>query len=281
MTAGSPVGCGAVSYFGTIVLARAKDLLLPQLPQVRAAFGSRSDRLEDLGDGWQLLYLLTPLPHEWPTVGAGPADLAAATREPVLAAWISDIACMQVSGAIPDGTAWSAHVTDDPAGVCEFDHHRFALLRLPPGTRPAPPDPSALTGHLLEWAGAAGQVTQADRINAAAALPSYPDAFRAVVTALGFPAEGTWVPPKFDLYSDPDVYAAWEDAYHAGYRRCREWTSRLGRKEPEPPWEADYLRFAELLSTSMFGDGASAAQLRAEAARLDDRWTALRNADWP
>jgi hypothetical protein len=270
-----------VSYFGTIVLARAVDALLPQLPQVRAAFGSRSDQLEDLGAGWQVLSLLTPLPHEWPTVGSGPADLAAATGAPVLAAWISDIACMQVSGAIPDGSAWSAHMTDDPAGACEFDHHRFAVLRLPPGTRPAPPDPLALTGQLLEWAAAAGQVTRADRINAAAALPSYPEAFRAVVTALGFPAEGTRVPPKFDLDSDADVYAAWEVAYHVGYRRCREWTGGPGWKEPEPPWEADYLRFAELLSTSMFGDGASAAQLRAQATRLDDKWTALRKAGWP
>jgi hypothetical protein len=44
-----------VSYAGTTVLARSGGTLLVHRPEVRAAFGSRWARLEDLGDGWQLV----------------------------------------------------------------------------------------------------------------------------------------------------------------------------------------------------------------------------------
>jgi hypothetical protein len=56
-----------MSYFGMILLARS-DSLLVQVPQVKAAFGSHWRLLEDRGDGWQLLDIGPPWPHQWPTV---------------------------------------------------------------------------------------------------------------------------------------------------------------------------------------------------------------------
>jgi hypothetical protein len=64
-----------MSYFATFLLARCRSLLV-HLPEVGSAFGSNWRRLEDRGEGWQLLDVGQPRPHEWPNVGTGPAGNA-------------------------------------------------------------------------------------------------------------------------------------------------------------------------------------------------------------
>jgi hypothetical protein len=67
-----------------------------------------------------------------------PQELAAATGAPALAGWISESSCLYLVGATPEGRSWSAHLPDVGKRGCGFDHHRFALLRLPTGV-PVPP----------------------------------------------------------------------------------------------------------------------------------------------
>ncbi|MFG2167866.1 hypothetical protein [Micromonospora chersina] len=102
-----------MSTFGSLVLARS-ELPLVHLPQVSSAFGSMWRHLEDRGGGWQLLDMAPPMPHHWPTVGAGPADLAAVTGTPLLAAFVSDTSCVQLVGAesMPCGHDESEHETE-------------------------------------------------------------------------------------------------------------------------------------------------------------------------
>jgi hypothetical protein len=262
----------SVSYSGLVLLARSANSLLVHVPQVRVAFGSRWGALEDLGDGWQLLELV-PWSHEWPVVGAGPGDLAVATGEPALAAWISDTACVQLAGATPDGVTWTAHVADTEDDNCRFDHHRFALLRLPAGEDPTPTDLRGLAGKLLDWADAAGLDASPHRVGTVFSPPgSYYSGFRTLVAALGLPEQGREVSPLFDKF-DPEWYSVVSLADMAGSRICRHWTAGPSPYDPEMPWEVDYLRFLEQLSTSMYGGGLNRQELGAEAARLQARWS--------
>ncbi|MET7427153.1 hypothetical protein [Dactylosporangium sp. NPDC005555] len=124
-----------MGFYGTLVIARC-DTLLPQLPEVQSAFGTRVVWPYRRDDGWQLLHLAPPFGHQWPTVGAGPAPLAEATGAPALAVWISESSCLQYAAATPDGRSWTAHFADEanadveellasgvqlPEGRCGYD----------------------------------------------------------------------------------------------------------------------------------------------------------------
>lgn len=255
------------------MLARSGTPLV-RLPQVRSAFGSMWRCLEDRGAGWQLLDLGQPLPHQWPTVGAGPAELARSTGAPVLAAFVSDTSCVQVAGARPDGRSFSSHVVDDEEGRCGYDHHRLHPLRGAGDAEPAAPDLPALTAELVGWARAAGLDPSARRIRATLVDSPYPDLTYDLADAFGLPP-GDEAVPLFD-HQEPEWRGAWRRAHQAGLRVCRRWTSAPydddAAEDAPLPGDAEFLHFVEQVADSMYGDGLTRRELAEEAARLLRAW---------
>ncbi|GGM69822.1 hypothetical protein GCM10007977_084470 [Dactylosporangium sucinum] len=125
-----------MGFYGTLVIARC-DTLLPSLPEVQSAFGTRVVWPYRRDGGWQLLHLASPFGHQWPTVGAGPAPLAESTGAPALAVWISESSCLQYAAATPDGQSWTAHFANDANADVEWLRARAASLpaRRPPAVR--------------------------------------------------------------------------------------------------------------------------------------------------
>ncbi|MFG3302908.1 hypothetical protein [Micromonospora chersina] len=263
-----------MSTFGSVVLARSEALLV-HLPQVSSAFGSMWRHLEDRGGGWQLLDMAPPMPHQWPTVGAGPADLAAVTGAPVLAAFISDTSCVQLVGAAPDGRSFSSHVVQDSDGKCGYDHHRFNTLRLPVGVDPSPPDLPALAEDLATWSTAGGLDASPRRIRATLHESGYPELFYDLADALGLPA-GEEIDALFD-HDELDWYEAWHRGWDAGMRVCRRWTlafraTATRQLELPQPGDQDLIGFVEQVANSMYGGPMTRQDLVEEAYRLTSKW---------
>ncbi|GAA3207749.1 hypothetical protein ACFO1B_19060 [Dactylosporangium siamense] len=262
-----------MSFYGTYVLARSATLL-PHVPGMRSAFGSRFISIDRYQDRWQLVGLMTPMYHESPTINGGPVPLATATGTPVLAVEIKESYCLQYGGATPDGQLWLAHsapAAADRHKRCSFDHRVDATVPVPVGVDLPSDDPASLADHLAGWAAEAGLDTSAQCI--AEALGTYTDesAVYGLVQALGLVPVDT-VYPAVEL-NDADWHKCWQRADNASVRVLQEWNiRRTGDFEPldhRPPAGADeFIRFLDLVADSMFGAGLTRAELRAEAARL-------------
>jgi hypothetical protein len=271
-----------MSYYGTHLLARA-EVMLVELPAVKSSFGSMWHRLTDHGDGWQSLYLSSPLWHQWPTVGAGPAPIAAVTGAPALAAWVSESVCVHLTAALPDGSAWTTHVVPRREGPCCYDHHKYDPLRLPAGLDPPAFDPVTVTTGLHAWAVAAGFSTSTDRLhNALVSREPFPDWVYDLFTAVGLPP-GREIPRLFD-YDEDEWFWAWHGSEAASLRVGRRWSA--GPKyRPEPgyntpePGDDELLRFLDLVADSIYGRGLTREEIAAEAARLTGKWPRLRPPD--
>ncbi|MEV4513857.1 hypothetical protein AB0K00_33485 [Dactylosporangium sp. NPDC049525] len=263
-----------MSYYGTIVLARSERLLV-DLPEVGSAFGTSWQQLLRRDDGWQLLTLAAPFGHQWPTVGSGPGPAAAVTGAPVLAAWVSESACVQFAAATPDGGSWSAHFPDlhlDAGGSCAYDHHRFSPLRLPAGVDPPAADRPALVRHLVDWGTAAGFAADAAQLGAALADHTDELAVYNVADVFGMD-EAPEVEPLFG-HDEDEWWDVWQRAQHASAWVCRDWSrgsTPMPAYDRPPPGTAELVRFTDLVAGSMYGGGLSRQDLAAEAARIPRR----------
>jgi hypothetical protein len=260
-----------MSHFGTFLLARCRSLLV-HLPEVGSAFGSNWRRLEDRGEGWQLLDVGQPRPHQWPVVGAGPAGVARVTGAPVLAFWVSDTSCIQIAAAATAVEGWSYHLTKHRDGGCRYDH-RFSTLRPDLTAATRSPDLPVLVADLADWAAAAGLDTSADRIrDAVTGARLYCDLPNAVVDALGLPP-GREVPRMFNHQED-DWWMAWHRGYKAGLRTSARWsTGSTAESDQQLPGDQDFLGFVDQVAHSMFGGGCSRQELVDESARLMAQWS--------
>jgi len=88
-----------MSHYGAWIVARSPDRLLPNMPELRAAFGSHWNSLWDLANGWQLLVVI-PDKHEWPVIEPMPVSLASVLDLPWMAAWVSESECVRFVGYI-------------------------------------------------------------------------------------------------------------------------------------------------------------------------------------
>lgn len=265
-----------MGYYGSWVLARSPGRLLVDLPEVRTLFGSRWSRLDDRGDGWHLA-VVAPNPHEWSRVGGGIESLAVATEAPVLAAWVSESSCARLVGATPSGRSWSRHLIAYEGlkrGECSYDHSRLATLRIPKGERPDAADTREPLKDLLAWSAEAGFTAspqEVSRVLESTELDGH-DRIDELVDALGVPYVAD-VPMLFD-HQELDWWEPWEQGYRAANRACARWVSGDEDADPQLPWDADHLAFVDLVAASVFGTGASRAELVEHAKRLEDRWSA-------
>nr|BFE61238.1 hypothetical protein GCM10020063_057640 [Dactylosporangium thailandense] len=286
-----------VSFFGTFVLARS-DTLLPHVPGVRSAFGSRFVAVHRYDSGWQLAHLNPPMYHEWPTIHGGPAPLAVATGAPALAVEIKESYCLQYGGATPDGSTWLAHFANtaertgptfrDLAAArglvlppcpatqrCAFDHHEECTVPLPDGAEVRDDDPAGLADSLSGWATAAGLPAPANRIADAIGTHTDDEAVWALIDVLGFELLET-VHPLFTFH-EHDWRDAWRIGNHASMQVLRACNAHREGDEPASydrplPGANEFLRFLDLVAASMFGGGLTKEELRIEAARLLDTY---------
>ena len=149
---------------------------------------------------------ITVFPHQWATVGAGPAPIAAVTGAPALAAWIFDTACAQIAAAIPEGPSWTAHLFDEAEEDCFFDHEtsNVAICRL----HQLPADPARLATDLAALV--RGWPPHHDDGSASKQTPR-PDGlleyrYRATIGALGL---GTGVAVERQFWAEDRIRAAW------------------------------------------------------------------------
>jgi hypothetical protein len=266
----------AMGYYASWLLARSPERLLADRAEVRTLFGSRWSRLEDRGDGWQLA-VVAPSPHEWAHVGGGIEDLAAVTGAPVLAAWVSESSCTRLVAATPAGRSWSRHLLAYAGlerGECGYDHSRFATLRLPAGERPDTADTPTPQENLLAWAGEAGFTASPDdisRVLESTELDGH-DRFAGLVDSLGAPSVGE-IPMLFD-HQEIEWWQTWHRGYQAANRACARWTANGADNQPPQPWDAEHLAFLDLVAASVFGTGASRAEIIEHSTQLEDRWSA-------
>ncbi|GAA2341683.1 hypothetical protein [Dactylosporangium salmoneum] len=271
-----------MGLYGTFIVARDKALL-PHLPEVQQAFGTRALHLCRGRDDWQLLLLRPPYGHHWPTVGAGPAPLAEVTGAPALAVWVSESSCLQYAAATPGGGSWTAHFADEAnhipnpdraphASRCAYDHHRWCTLRLPEGVDVPPDDQAALSDNLAAWAAAGGLATTPRRILEALGAKTNEEAIYALVDALDLePLE--FVEPSVDP-DDPKWFDARRIGEHESARLAGEWVLRLKGRANSADWAqplpgaAEFVRFLDLVEAAQYGGGLTRKQLAAEAQRL-------------
>ncbi|WP_204015111.1 hypothetical protein [Virgisporangium aurantiacum] len=242
------------------------------MSEIESAFGSSWRRLEDRGEGWQLLDIGQPRPHQWPGVGMGPAGVARVTDGPVLAFWVSDTACAQISAAATHAEGWSYHLTKHRDGSCGYDH-RFSTLRPDSRAGKRSPDLPVLVAAIADWACAAGLDASADRItDAVTGARLYRDLPHAVVSALGLPP-GREVPRMFDHQED-DWCLAWHRGHKAGLRTSARWsTGSTVESDQQLPEDEDFLGFVDQVARSMYGGGFSRQELVEESSRLMARWS--------
>jgi hypothetical protein len=246
----------------SIVVARS-SVPLVGLASVGAGFGTFWQELRRRDDGWQLLRLGAPFPHQWPGAGGGVLPVVADTGAPVLAVWVAGTDCATFSAALPPESVWSGHYPDCH-GVS--DHYEQSTLRLRAGSVPPRTSPESLARALGEWARSTG-------------LPVDPESVAAggdLVAALGFSGAPV-VPPLFD-HTEPEWMDVWYRGWRASAQVGGEWSwSQTGLETsrdaaPLPPEAPEMIRFVERVAASMFGNGFSRADLATEAARLTARY---------
>jgi hypothetical protein len=270
-----------MGWYGTLLLARPGTGNLPAYPGVRQAFGSwfatpprippLDNRLglHDLGDGWQRV-AVTPAYRERLRLAEGVQELAVATAAPVLAGWVSESVCAHLEAATPAGRALSMHLpnTDDD---CGYQH---------PGGRPGPVEPPRAIEALEAWAEQAGR-TLARETTAALVhgvwdeSPYMEDKMLALFGALGYPAGRQILPvvdPQDPAVGGYDITIAMADRHASELVHAAQRGYLLGPEHDLTPKERDYLRFSDLVWSSVYGGGLSRDELIAEYKHLTSRW---------
>jgi hypothetical protein len=267
-----------MGWFGTLLLARPTIATLPMQPGVREAFGSsfatpnpwgNKVGLYDLGQGWQRVGV-GPFATEQLRLSAGVDGLVATTAAPALAAFVSNSSCAHPEGRTPAGRSFSLHLpnNDEP---CGYQHVEG---------RPRRVDPDFAVHALRTWAVEAGRTPSTEAIAAIIGseqdeLPVMEDAVLALFAALGFTA-GTKVLPVINpddpAFDDYQRVIRMADIRHARekYMASRGWP--LDDDEKATAKDHDYLRFRDLLWSSVNGGGATRDELVAQHDQLAARW---------
>jgi hypothetical protein len=259
--------------WGSFVFARSAERLLPQLPEVGRLLGTRWQTLYRFDDGWQCLLLLTPYPHQYPTVVDELGELVAATNAPVLAGFLSDSYCLRLVAGSPAGRSWSAHLSHAVMqdGTCGFDHQLFAVLRTPAEDRSVRHLPNM--EQVLAWAAEAG-LPASERLLGSVLAEDNPGQNRTpacFVEPLGLVLRARVDP----LFSDRDL--SWRgvnnEVWNASSRSCRRWTALIDAEPDEGseamPWDADYIEFIESVAKARYGSGLTREQLAERARELE------------
>ncbi|MFG2167906.1 hypothetical protein [Micromonospora chersina] len=267
-----------MGWFGTLLLAKPTTATLPSQPRVRETFGSyfatpgplgNKVGLYDLGQGWQRVGVI-PFATEQLRLSAGVDDLVAATAAPALAAYVSNSACAHLEGRTPAGHNFSLHLpnTEEP---CGFEHVEGMPGRV---------DPDLGVDGLRTWAVEASRTPSTEALAAIITsdeddLPVMQDVVLALFAALGFTSGTEILPvidpddPAFDDYQRvirmADIRAAREK-----YMASRGWP--LDDDEKATAEDHDYLRFRDLLWSSVYGGGATRDELVAQHGQLAARW---------
>ncbi len=246
-----------MSTYRSIVVARSATLL-PLLPEVRSAFGTPCGSLVLFDDGWQLAEIAV-WPHQWATVGAGPGPIAAATGAPALAAWISDVGCVQLAAGFPDGRAWTAHLLGGDVEACGYDHEIMNTLRAPGPPQP-PADHARLAADLAAWSAAAGRTAAAERIEPLLRDENtlVEDRYRAMLGEFGL---GAGVDVERRTWTDGRIATAWHEAFAASYEIPTPWN---GRPETSPR-SAALVAFLERHDAAEFDRAVTEPDLAAHA----------------
>ncbi|MEV4135653.1 hypothetical protein AB0J72_26190 [Dactylosporangium sp. NPDC049742] len=242
-----------MSTHHSIIVARSATSL-PLLPEVCSAFGTGCFNLVLYGDGWQMAEM-TVWPHQWPTVGAGPGPIAAATGAPVLAAWISDTACAQMAADVPVAPSWTAHLVSGARQDCGYDHEIMNTLRSP-GPEQPPADHHRLAADLAAWSAAAGRTTTVERIEAVLRNKNMllQHRYRAMVGELGL---GAGVAFERSSWTDDRIRTAWSEGFAASYEIPTPWN----RRSKASPRSTALVAFLELHDAAKFDPTITEADL--------------------
>lgn len=270
-----------MSWYGTLVLAKPGEGSLAACEEVRQAFGSRFVTpsvmpvfgnklgLYDLGDGWQRVGVRL-FNRQRLRLADGVQDLAAATAAPALAAWVSESACVHLEARTPGGVTASVHLPNSDES-CGYQH---------PEGRPGRVGPRAAAEALEAWAREAGRAPAPDIVSAVLdgtwdASPFAVDCVLALFAALGFPSGREVLPvvdPDDAAFGDYALWSHFANNSAGSLVRAAEMGWVLGPEFDVTPMEQDYLRFEELVWSSVYGGGLSRDELIAEYHQLASRW---------
>ncbi|WP_155375376.1 hypothetical protein [Catellatospora vulcania] len=263
-----------MGYYGTMLLARPVGRPLPTHPEVRA-FGSRVGlhglwqqvvSLHDVGDGWQRVGV-TAFHSERLRLAEGVADLLAATRAPVLAAYVAESSCALIEAGTPSGVALSLHVPNRPED-CGLEHV---------GGRPPVAEQQAAVDTLLAWAVEAGRTPSAQGVAEFVGMrdmPSVPmeNAVVGLLTLLGFAAVAPIRPvfdPREPPFDDLDLQARLADLKVSGRLDAERKGYELGPEYGPTPLELAHLDLRCRVWAAAYGGEVTAADLAAELAGME------------
>ncbi|WP_328421073.1 hypothetical protein OG470_04530 [Micromonospora sp. NBC_00389] len=267
-----------MGWFGTLLLAKPTTATLPTQPGVREAFGSSFATpgpwgnklgLYDLGQGWQRMGV-APFCTERLRLSAGVDGLVAATAAPALAAYVSNSDCAQLEGRTATGLSFSLHLpnTNEP---CGYEHVEG---------RPEPVDTHLAVDTLRTWAVEAGRTPPTEATTALLTwddegFPVMEDAVLGLFAGLGFTPEAEILPvinPDDPAFGDFERVVRMADVRASGeqYMASRGWPLEDDLKAT--PEDLDYLRFRDLLWSSVYGGGATRDELVAQYEQLTARW---------
>ncbi|GAA3203600.1 hypothetical protein ACFO1B_07750 [Dactylosporangium siamense] len=270
-----------MGWYGTLLLSRPADGMLPACQEVRQAFGSRfvtpsvmpafGNRLglHDVGGGWQRVGVRL-FGRERLRLAAGVQELVAATAAPALAAWVSESTCVHLEARTPAGVALSMHLPNG-GGSCAYQH---------PDGRPARVDPRRAVEALEAWAHEAGRSPVPETISSIVhgtwdGSPFAEDQVLGLFDALGCPSEREVLPvidPQDPAFGDYDLWSYFADNSAGALILAAEKGWVLGPEHDVTPMERDYLRFEDLVWGSVYGGGLSREELIAEYQHLTSRW---------
>lgn len=267
-----------MGWFGTLLLARPTTGTLPSQPGVRAAFGSffatpgswgNKLGLSDLGQGWQRVGV-GPFGTERLRLAAGVDNLVVATAAPALAAYVSNSDCAHLEGRTSAGHSLSLHLPNT-AEPCGYRHVEGG---------PGQVEPDFAVDALRTWALEAGRTPSTEAITAIVTsgeddLPVREDAVLMLFAALGFTPEAEIPPvirPDDRAFGDYELVARKAEVRVAReqYMASRGWPLEDDLKAT--PRDLDYLRFRDLLWSSVYGGGATRDELVARYQQLAARW---------
>ncbi|MEV0132261.1 hypothetical protein AB0H83_27830 [Dactylosporangium sp. NPDC050688] len=270
-----------MSWYGTLVLAKPGKGSLSACEEVRRAFGSRFVTpsvmrvfgnklgLYDLGDGWQRVGVRL-VNRQRLRLAGGVQDVAAGTGAPALAAWVFESTCVHLEARTPAGVAVSVHLPNSDES-CGYQH---------PEGRPGRVEPRRAVEALEAWAHEAGRTPAPDIISAVLdgtwdGSPFVEDCVLALFAALGFPSGREVLPvvdPDDPAFGDYALWSHFANNSAGNLVRAAEMGWVLGPEFDVTPMEQDYLRFEELVWSSVYGGGLSRDELIAEYHKLASRW---------
>ncbi|MCI4061997.1 hypothetical protein MRQ36_05220 [Micromonospora sp. R77] len=264
-----------MSYWGTVVVARAQGLLVEQ--DGMTGFGYRHRWLRELGDEWQLVE--TQGRNDPPDLLGSSEAMVASTGHPVFAAYVSDGDCAVMCAAAPGAVGPLTHLWD-VSGPCGTYRHQ-------PWGRPEPVGRSVdeVVSELSRWSAAAGLRADAPALRQvitheeSASRQPVDDLLFDLVKALGVARIGRTLPwafpierRPFALITDPLGLAtrAWSRSV---YRQAEQEDGEA--PEPAQPWEPAAIALERELWASLYHPGVDLPALVRRVAEVQAAYEAV------